>query len=113
MRPDQDVNPCMAGGPPPDFNLAHLISHIQEDERDLEVERFYLVFNYSNRQFNAIVCFSLMWKGWITTVSVWREQEQLHGRPALSASSALSVSLQREKKNCFGFIDSMLEHVCV
>lgn len=51
---------CMARGPPPNFNLAHLISHIQEDERDLEVERFYLVFNYSNRQFNAIVCFSLM-----------------------------------------------------
>lgn len=58
--------------------------------------------------------FSFMWKGCleITTVSVWREQEQLLGRPALSASSALAVSLQR-KKNSFGFMDSMQKRVCV
>lgn len=48
------------------------------------------------------------------TVSVWMDQEQLRGRPALSPSSALSVSLQGEKKqpqNSFGFIDSVLECV--
>lgn len=104
---------CTVRGPPPNFNLAHLISHIQEGKRDLEVERFYLVFNYSKRQFRTIACFSLMWKGCfeIMTVSVCREQEQLRGRPALSASSTLFVSLQRGKKTLFDFIDSRLERV--
>lgn len=46
------------------------------------------------------------------TVSVWMDQEQLRGRPALSASSALSDLLQ-EEKDSFGWIVSMLECVCL
>lgn len=81
---------------PPNFNLAHLIPHIRGNNGDLEVEGFYWVFNYLNRHFNKIACFSLMWEAGVSimTVSVWMDQEQLRGRPALSASFALSVSLQ-------------------
>lgn len=59
------------------------------------------------------LCFSLMWKGWITTVSVWREQEQLRGRPVLSASCALSVSLQREKKKTVSVLLIRCWNMCV